>query len=212
MILLDILFNKPYFVKDDGTMVVDLTLSSVRYTNYPEMKSLQYVDQDMTMRPDLVSSAIYGDQSKFDHILKYNSISNPFSLDENRPLMIPDMYDMASQFVKPAKDSNSLDIRKPGLKDRAKNVKLFPGVEKPSRIEFLKKKAESTQKRLSGKSDPGTILPPNVNRPGAQNIKFVDGNIIFGEDVTAVSKKNCPEVLSATIIKEKLMSQKISGA
>lgn len=211
MLLIEILYNKPYFVKDDGTMIIDLTLGGVKYTNYPQIKSVQYVDQDMAMRPDLVSAAIYGNQSKLDHILKYNSISNPFSLDENMPLLIPDQDDMNSQFIKPTKDPNSLDIRKPSLKDKAKNIKLFPGIEKPTRLDFLKKKAESTKKRLSGNADPGVILPPNVNRPGAQNIKFSNGNIIFGADVTAISKNNCPEVLSATIIKEKLMSQKISN-
>ena len=195
---------------DASTILVDLTLASVKYTVYPTVKTVQYVSDDMFMRPDLVSKAVYGDESKFDLILKYNNISNPFSLDDSIQLLIPDQDDMQSQFIMPAKDSNSYDIRQPVLQPQAQNIKLFPGVQKPSRIDYLKQKAASLRLRLTGQGDNGTILPPNVNTPGAQNIQFVNGNIIFGADVTAVSKNNCPEVLSATIIKEKLMAQKIS--
>lgn len=41
------------------------------------------------MRPDLISMAMYGDIDEAEYILKFSGISNPFSLDKDDVLKIP---------------------------------------------------------------------------------------------------------------------------
>ena len=40
-------------------------------------------------------------------------------------------------------------------------------------------------------------------------IKYKNGKIIFGEDVTTINKENCPETLTRARVKEKLLQNQI---
>ena len=78
------------------------------------------------------------------------------------------------------------------------NVIKITSVKDEKRVEMLKSRAN--------KED---ILPPNLTKPDDKNIKYRDGKIIFGEDVTTVNKNNCPDNLSRAKLKEKLLTNKI---
>lgn len=52
------------------------------------------VNEYYIARPDLISLAVYGDDKYGDIICKINGISNPFELNENDILFIPDFDDI----------------------------------------------------------------------------------------------------------------------
>ena len=45
----------------------------------------------------------------------------------------------------------------------------------------------------------------------AKNVKIKDGKIVFGEDVTAVNKDDCPEPISRANLKKALIKNNLFG-
>ena len=127
------------------------------------------VTQDEIGRIDLIANAYYRDINNAELILKYNSISNPFSINEGDVLLIPDdqfplvkwkrVNPMASEEI------SELDIR-----DQFINSKRLTERD-AKRIEYLKRKA--AQKTNGSKE----ILPPNILKPGEKNIIIENGKI-----------------------------------
>ena len=195
MLYIETLLKKRYITKPNGDTIIDLTFSSLNTdVENPTEVSIIMVSEDLAMRPDLISKAVYGDDSKLDYLLKYNNISNPFSLNTGDILIIPDPFKMAKMFVMPEADV---------LTDLSTNIKQFnyidPKTKKDSkRLELLQLKSQNKE-----------LLPPNINREGDTNIKYKDGKIIFGEDVTNINKANCPETLTRARVKEKLLNNQI---
>jgi hypothetical protein len=149
------------------------------------------------MRADLIAVAIYGDQNMADLLLKYNAISNPFSLEKGTILFTPNREDLVNMVKFPTEIA---DIGLRGI-DKRENLFLNPKNNKDKdRIEQLKED-----------SNVGELLPPNVNAKGDKNIKIKDGKLIFGEDVTSVNKENCPETLSRANLKRALIKNNLFG-
>lgn len=192
------ILNKPTFKRPDGNTVLDLIQSTVVYRNEPDIKSMVIVADGFQMRPDLISGATLGDPNKADYILKTNGISNPFSIDIGDVLLIPDAGQMESSFTKPTVDPGDTA----NYTDRVSvNNDKTAGPKLPKdklRLELMKKKVNKAQ-----------LLPPNVKKPEDQNIKYKDGQIIFGEDVTNYNKADCPVVLTRARVKERLLNKKI---
>lgn len=214
MLVIETLFRKNYFKKSDGTLLLDFTKSSWKFTSEPDIRDIIYVTKEFQMRPDLLAQAAYGDHSKLDYLLKYNGISNPLSLKEGDILLIPDEAQMRTMLITPKKDENDAD-----KKSKKVNLKAVSSKEN-ARIEYLKNKLKNQLLKSKNTGDDmsedgtdagsnGTGLPPNVNKSSDQNVKFKDGKIIFGEDVTTFNAANCPETLSRTRVKQKLLKTKI---
>lgn len=83
-------YSLPTITTEDGDlidlayrdMIVDLDTTTI-------MSSPILVTAEFAGRPDLLALAILGDQSKFDIICEYNSISDPFSISAGDVLYIP---------------------------------------------------------------------------------------------------------------------------
>lgn len=191
MLAIQTLQNKNVFTKQDGTQIIDLTKASLDYGDYPGVHRPILVGDEYVMRPDLIAYATLGDENKLDYILKFNGISNPFSIDQNDPLLIPEDSDMEQQFIIPQSEDST---------DTTNRQELI-----------LSPKTEKDQKRLEhiNKKKNQEALPPNFTKSDDENIKFKDGNIVFGEDVTSVNKENCPEPQSRARVKEKIINKKI---
>ena len=72
---LNTLDNKPFFKKEDGTLIKDLTQSIFNVKNTGMVNFTLYkVPKDFEMRPDLISSAAYNNTIYAEYILKYNGI------------------------------------------------------------------------------------------------------------------------------------------
>ena len=90
--------TKPFFTRPDGTVIRDLTqgifnLKSKDYVSY----NVYRVPKDYVMRPDLISKAVYNNSLYAEIVLKYNGISNPFTIDEGDLILIPDLESAQSK-------------------------------------------------------------------------------------------------------------------
>ena len=106
MLSIETLFRKNRFVKSKNEVIVDLTRASLEYTSTVDITTFVMVSPDFVMRPDLIAKAVYGDPNKLDYLLKYNSVSNPFSIEVGDVLVVPDLDDMSKQFKTPNVDEN----------------------------------------------------------------------------------------------------------
>jgi len=181
----------------NGDDVIDLTSTSFNYNYDVNIIGVGIVSDELEMRPDLVAKIYYSDISKLDYILKFNGISNPFSLEKGTILIIGDKTDLEKNFtntVGKSKDEKQADIRKKFFdvnRLSKKDVK---------RLELIKKKSEEF-------ANPASNLPPNFAEIGSKEIEIKDGIVIFGGDVVG-NKDSCPEVLSRAVVKAKLLEKK----
>lgn len=124
----------------------------------PEM-AIHEVTADEIGRIDLVSISEYGSHDYVDYILKFNGISNPFSITEGDMLTIPPLDGGKKKFKLSIESSDKNPIR-----DQFINTKRLP-VKDANRIKYLTKKYNKE------------ILPPNLLQTGETNIEVTNGEI-----------------------------------
>jgi len=192
--------NKPHSSIDgDNDTFPDITRSSInieKFRKLPHTKTYMVTEEDK-MRPDLIANAVYSDQSALDLLLKYNAISNPFSVYPGKLLFIPEFSDIINCIKRPIKinDISNITI------DDTEKIFLDPKTDKDKkRLDLLKKQSKGKE-----------ILPSNVNKKGDKNVKIKDGKIVFGEDVTSVNRKDCPEPISRANLKKALIQNNLFG-
>jgi hypothetical protein len=122
------------------------------------------VNADQAARPDLIALKYYGNQSKLDMILKWNSISDPFSINEGDVLEIPHAN---APFYK---------LERP---------KEFDATNNPVKQQFVsgKRLSKKDQRRLDAlkkKYGKDNLLPPNVIPVGKKNYEYVGSQIRMG--------------------------------
>ena len=198
MLLLDTLRNKPEY-KVNGEYIKDLTVRSVEFGPNMAVQSTGIVSEDLAMRMDLVAKVYFKDSNKMDMLLKFNGISNPFSVDEGDIILVPDLEDMKKAFApKTAKDK---DTNKEDLINKFFDPDRMSKKDK-KRLEYLKEKSA----QLANGSE--TNLPPNFAEPGSKELQVIDGLVVFGGDVVP-QKDNCPDPLSKARAKSKILEKKI---
>lgn len=197
MLSLKTLLGKPSITNQDGEEIVDLTAASFIFHTDISISGNGIVTDELEMRPDLVAKIYYNDIRKVDYVLKFNGISNPFSLERGTILIIGDIKEMDLSFSnnKTNPEKTKVDIRTKFFDENRLSKKDV------KRLELVKKKSEEFANGASN-------LPPNFAEPGSQEIKVKDGIVIFGADVVA-NKSDCPEVLSRARVKAKLLEKKI---
>jgi hypothetical protein len=113
-------------------------------------------------RPDLIALDAYGEASMADIILKFNGISDPFSIVEGEIIKIPKIdYPFKRLERVQNREENS-------IKQQFVNTKR------------LSKKDQRRAEAMKKKYDKETLLPPNVIPVGKKTFKFEAGNITFG--------------------------------
>jgi hypothetical protein len=222
MIELEILQIKKLFKKTNGDEVIDLTRRSVSFNGVREGQGRTYVvEEEAVMRVDLIAKIAYQTRSFLCLLLKYNLISNPFSIDLNDTLKIPDSTVLSS-------------LKKEAVNINGSNENWTTATRKKKRVSFITPKTKQDKNRLdylqqvSGtqvvlpktKQDKnrldylqqvsGTqVVPPNVAKD--TSVKVVGGKIVFGTDVTSVKKEDCPDPISRTKLQAALLKNKIFG-
>ena len=205
MLYSKVLDNKKRFTKPNGDIVLDLTVSSINFRNNVEVNDIFLVGEDFIMRADLVSETVYGDSTKWDYILKFNGISNPFSLNKYDLISIPDLDSMDSQFKKEVEKSESTDSY--DSYDGYVELDSVTGSKEPRT-----KKDENRKKYIDeikdNRLDRSIPVPPNVVGDDEDNIRFEDNKIIFGDNVTGSVDKNCDALSTKARVKEALLSRR----
>lgn len=123
------------------------------------IQSIHVVEDDETGRIDLVSLSEYGTHDRIDDILKFNGISNPFSIKEGDVLLIPKQ----DYGKKKWKLMLNATYKNP-IREQFINTKRLP-VKDANRIEYLSRKYNRE------------ILPPNILRSGETNIDVSNGQV-----------------------------------
>jgi len=166
---------KPFFVRPDGTIIRDLTQSmfELKNRNYIAYNVFR-IPKDYVMRPDLISKAVYNNSLYAEIILKYNGISNPFSIDEGEVILIPNL-ETAQDAFKRKVDSDAED---PASKIRNSYKYIDPN--KIPRKSDNEKKFDERKIRSQVDVDDGS-LPPNISEEGDSQIIYRNGRVYFGE-------------------------------
>jgi len=183
-----LLLLKPFFKKSNGDTIVDLVSNTFDRTKIG-LDDIQVftVDEETEMRADLISNEVYLNINLWDAILKFNGISNPFSIESKRKLFIPNQSELEKGY------GLSRVLVDKGIKNS------YSQVLKPKTV-FDKNRLDSLQNKP---------LPNNILGNTDSNIKVKDGKIIFGEDVTKVSSERCKGSVSRAKLKEKLIQNQI---
>jgi len=126
------------------------------------MVAKHIVKDDDLVRPDRIATEHYGTTSGLDIILKFNGISDPFSINVGEELWIP--MDTIPYF-------------------RLESPQMYE--DNPIKNQFIKTKrlSKTDQRRLKAlkkKYNKENLLPPNVIPVGRKNYEFDGSNIRFG--------------------------------
>jgi hypothetical protein len=190
MLLSRILQQKLKFEKPNGDIVTDLTRSNFIFPRSTSTSGgITIVDEFEKMRPDLIANRMLGKQNLWDSLLKFNGISNPFSINAGDGLYVIPASNL--------EDSIKSPITYP---DRGETSEINPDSLADNRI--LDPKTQKDQDRLKNlQKKVGEVLPPNINRRGVENAKQVDGKIIFGDSNTAAAGK-----VSSSISRDRIIT------
>ena len=173
-----------------GTNIIDLVRRSMTFLGIIKSTGEFYiVEKELEMRPDLIAHAFLKDESYACLLMKYNGISNPFSVHEGMIWRIPDVDILSGMMVDP------LNI----LSNRAREE-----------AEIVKPKSKQDKNRLDYLKSKGALAVP-TSVALDESVKVVNGRIIFGNDVTSVKKQDCPDPISRARLKETLLKNKIFG-
>ena len=135
------------------------------------------VEPDYEGRADLIALKFYGDASYVDRLLKFNGISNPFSIEAGTELQIPNPINTFKPFVKPSRPT--------GESKKEKFIKQRRLTQKDEkRLEFLQQKARNLP---NGSSQ---SLPPNTLKDGQTNTRVVGPDRTFNGPLNTDSRQS----------------------
>ena len=144
-----------------------MTEPTVLFNINTEYFATYTVDDRSAGRIDLIALDCYADASYADYILKYNNISNPFSINIGDILLIPDKNVILANWKNKPLLKNA---EKNEVKNKFLDTKRL-AVKDQKRIEYLLRKAAEYQ---NGATE---LLPPNVLKTGKTNVSISNGII-----------------------------------
>jgi len=156
------LINKTY---DTVKLIMTQPTMIFRNKENAEIIAKHVVTEDDKVRPDLIALKYYGDDTKTDMILKYNRISDPFSINPGEIILVPSPDTAYYRLERPMSFEDNIvkrqfiDTKRLSQKDQ-------------KRIEALKKKYNKE-----------TLLPPNVIPVGKKNYEFNGNQVRLGAQV-----------------------------
>jgi hypothetical protein len=153
----------------EGIKMIDFLENNFKvnyYSPYLDVNRVMLIEERHLCNPFNLAYEAYGDTNQAEVILKFNQITNPFSMQLNDILIIPELTSV-ERFYRKSKvdDKIILDTKSIFIDpERASQKDL-------NRLEQLKRIAE---KKKNGSASP---KPTNLLRPG--EVPFVsDGNVI----------------------------------
>lgn len=149
---------------------IRITEPTIIFSENVRTVTTHVVTIDEVGRPDLISLEYYNSPDYLDIILKFNNISNPFSITEGDVLNIPDHLAIGGKFT-PIKEVKGIDKDDNKIRDQFLNSKRLT-TKDANRLDYLKRKA------LLKKNGSIQPLPPNILKDGESNID-IDGDTII---------------------------------
>lgn len=105
--------KKPEITDRNGNTIINFVtpLFNRNSTGVQDYMIRKIGSEKYEMRPDLVSFAMYGDTDKTEYILKFSGISNPFTLDGDDVLKIPNDQEVFGMMAVNTPDNSIEDTR-----------------------------------------------------------------------------------------------------
>lgn len=172
------LYNK---TKDAVKLVLTQPTMIFRNIVGAEIVAEHIVRDDDIVRPDRIALLYYGDHSKLDMILKFNNISDPFSLMPGETIFVPSPTTAYYKLERPGTYEENI------VKQQFIDTKRLSKKDQ-KRVEALKKKYNKE-----------TLLPPNVIPVGKKNYEFDGSEVRMGAQVQtdAVVESITAELIAA---------------
>jgi hypothetical protein len=158
--------NKKISEIDDKVIMTEPTLL---FPDYMSISQVFEVDSYYAGRIDLISLSVYNSADYVDQLLKFNGISNPFSVAEGDILYIPPVDVLQKTWKKPGVGTADAHV----VRDRFIETKRLP-IKDQKRLEYLKRQAA---KKPNGAKE---ILPPNVLSSDEKNVIIENGILTVG--------------------------------
>jgi hypothetical protein len=180
--------------------IIDLAARVLKSTNVRLQTIAKAIDGEQA-RADLVSIRVYGDDSFQDHICKINGISNPFSLDVNDPLIIPNTVSFSRESEmesEPPVVEVPLDFR----------LNFTNTNQSPVPESAIQRFNQSFEKGVEQLKEDGSGLPPSVADFGDKQFLIRGGEVVFapniGKCITNESNPISKGELLARLIKNRI--------
>lgn len=189
MLTSKLLTKKKNFITKVGDKIDDLVSSTFKYADRLAGVSPTLVADEEEMRPDKVANRVYSDSSLWDSLLKFNGVSNPFSISQGEVFFIPPMQALMGCLVAPR-----IVPEKGEQRDLNANEKklIRPTTNKDAKmLEALRKKVSE-------------VVPPNVNKTGVKNVITRDGIVVFGANASQAQRSDSNGSLSRSRVIDKL--------
>lgn len=177
--------SKGTYKIDQGIEVIDLA-DGIFDPNkaMTQICSIYKVRKEYEMRPDLISSVLYGTTDYTEMILKYSLINNPFALEKDDLIYGASMSDIYN----PVKDT---EIDNTGVFDAVKNYHKYIDKSK------VPEKPGSDKVNISIPSS-NKDSEANISKTGNTGLTVKDGKIYFGDIDDQITKVDSSIVNCAT--------------
>ena len=174
------LFDLKSEMVKEGIQMIDFLENNfdVNYS-YPNLKIYKVflVKEEYLCRPDLLSWEAYDSVNYVDIILKFNHITNPFSMEVDDIILVPSI-ESARAFYQKDKLINSRIV------NDTKALFLDPTKASKKDLARLKQLEKIANRRTNGSSE---IKPTNLLRNGEQPFITTGGNLIFAPSSSSLN-------------------------
>lgn len=172
------IFNPDTDLQSKAIGIWDLTKSSLTYAGtFPQIKNYKRVSEEFSMRGDRLAYINYGDSSYTGSFLKFNSVSNPFALDEGDIVVFPlvnSIDDAIAQKTKLMQKGSGSDNPNSQFRKSQEQRKFKTS---DSRAKFI-------EMRNKAKNTPTQILPSNMMQEGERQTVRTNSVIALAPDVS----------------------------
>jgi hypothetical protein len=180
--------RKPLIKDNNGNFIRDLTQSIFKLTSNTYLEySVFRVPSGIEMRPDLISQSAYNNTSYAEYILKFNGISNPFTIAPNDKILIPSLDSAKKIVVNRGDDQAESEAKKIRNSykyiDPAKAPKRDGNLSKFDDRELNGQTGDGLEDGTAGDNLQEGALPPNIAPEGQKGITYRNGRVYFGEGI-----------------------------
>ena len=189
----------------NGDDIIDLTHQSYRDIDLLNYSSRIIVDDNMIMRPDLLSLEVNRDMD-FTNLLKTNLISNPFTLDTSDIILLSsDSFKSISVVPKNSDVDSDTDIRNDYVNPE-KADETDPNIQK------IKNKFKQLQELGRNAPAPSkSNLPPNFNEFGDGEVEIINNKVKFAPGVARDASECSTEPISKAELISQILKNKLNN-
>lgn len=189
----------------NGEDIIDLTSQSYKDIDLLDYNGRIIVDNNMVMRPDLLSLEVNRDMD-FTNLLKTNLISNPFTLDTSDIILVSsDSFSSISVVPKNSDVDSDTDIRKDYVNPE-KADEADPNIQK------IRNKFKQLQELGRNAPAPSrSNLPPNFNEFGDGEVEVVNNKVKFAPGVARDASECSTEPISKAELISQILKNKLNS-